>query len=143
MALPTLFHSRAATRWPHRADIFDRMLDNMFENLGSETLVEGYPVDIREEDGKIAVDAEMPGFHKADVDISIDDDFLSIQAERSADEAKGRPHVQERVITRVQRAFRLPCAVDPDSVEATLQDGILHMEMKKSASNRTRRIEIQ
>ena len=143
MALPTQFRPRPATRWTDPAESFERTMERLFGDWPLETAGEGYPVDISEEDDHITVDAELPGFKNDEIDVSIQDDLLSIQAERSSEPQKGRSHLHERQFTRVQRAFRLPNAVDPDTVDARLEGGILHMEMKKSESERTRKIQVK
>jgi HSP20 family molecular chaperone IbpA len=119
------------------------MMQRAFEDLPDEMTGDGYPVDINEEDDRLLVDAELPGFKNDEIEVSIDDDVLSIKAARSAEPSKGRPHLQERHFTQVQRTFRLPSAVDADSVEAKLDGGVLHVEMKKAESARTRKIEVK
>jgi HSP20 family protein len=119
------------------------MMERMFEEMPLEATGDGYPVDIHEEDDHLIVDAEMPGFKKDEIDVSIHDGLLSIQAERTTEPPKGRPYLQERRFTRVQRTFRLPSPVDPKSVDAKLEGGVLHMEMHKSESARTRKIQVK
>jgi len=143
MALPTLFRPRPTARWTDPFDTFERMMQRAFEDLPAEAVGQGYPVDINEEDDRLIVDAELPGFKNEEIDVSIHDDVLSIQAERSTEEPKGRPHLQERRFARVQRSFRLPSAVDPDSVDAKLEGGVLHMEMNKAESARAKKIEVK
>ena len=143
MALPTLFRPRPMARRTEPFDTFERMMERMFEDLPLERGGEGYPVDIREEDGHLIVDAEMPGFKSDEINISVTNDMLSIEAERSSEPPKGRPHLHERQFTRVQRSFRLPSAIDPESVEAKLEDGVLHIDMQETESQRTRRIEVK
>ncbi len=143
MALPALLRPRSVARRGDPFDTFERMMQRMFEDLPLESTGQGYPVDIREEDGHLIVDAEMPGFKSDEINVSVADDMLSIEAERSAETTKGRPHLQERQFTRVQRSFRLPSAVDPDSVEAKLEGGVLHLDMKEIESERVRKIEVK
>ena len=143
MALPTLFRPHPVTRWSDPFDALERMMQRAFEELPAEMAGDGYPVDINEEDDHLIVDAELPGFKNDEIDVSINDDVLSIKAERSTQPPKGRSHLQERRFTRVQRTFRLPSAVDSDSVEAKLEGGVLHMEMKKTESAGTRKIEVK
>ncbi len=143
MPLPTLFRTRPLTRRSEPFDTFEQMMQRMLEDLPLEAAGEGYPVDIHEEDGHLIVEAEMPGFKRDEINISVGDDTLSIEAERSAEAKKGRPHLQERQFTRVQRSFRLPNSVDPNSVEAKLEDGVLHVEMKETESQRARKIEVK
>lgn len=143
MALPTLFRPRSLTRRSESADMFEQMMQRLVDEFPTETTGVGYPVDIRQEDGHLIVDAEMPGFKRDEIDVSVADDMLTIRAERSAEELKGRSHLQERHFTRVQRSFRLPTAVDPDSVDAKLEDGVLHLDMKESESERVRKIQVK
>lgn len=143
MPLPALFRPRSVRRWADPADTLDRLMEQMFETLPGEAAGEGYPVDISEEDDRVVVDAEMPGFKNDEIDVSIDNDILSIQAERSSEAPKGRSYLQERRFARVQRALRLPSAVDPESVDAKLEGGVLHMEMKKAQHERARKIEVK
>lgn len=143
MPLPTLFRTRRPSTWQDPFTGLERAMQRMFEELPAEMSEEGYPVDIDEVDDSLVVDAELPGFKKDEIDVRIHDDLLSIQAERSTEPPKGRPHLQERRFTRVQRSFRLPSAVDPDSVDANLEGGVLHIEMKKAQGEQTRKIEVK
>ncbi len=136
---------------PHAAyDPFEMMrreLSRMFYTPeiaaeGSEVTGE-YPMDIREEDGKIIVDQEMPGFRGEEIDVSVEGDVLQIAAERRMPETKGRSHLHERCYTRVQRTVTLPCAVDDSRVDARLESGILHLEMPRAEEQRRRRIQIR
>ncbi len=103
----------------------------------------GYPTDIREEDGKLIVDAELPGFKREEVNISIDKGVLNIRAERSHEEPRGTSHLNERRYTRVDRSFRLPANVDESKVSAKLDHGVLHVELPETAESTGKRIEIE
>ncbi len=66
---------------------WDRWFDRMFPE---SEWVSGYPVNIREVDGKVEVEAEMPGFKKEDIEVNVEDDILHIRAERKEHEKKAR-----------------------------------------------------
>jgi len=127
----------------------ERLFDRLFRNWGEAALTpEGeltgaYPVDIREEDGKLVVDAEMPGFKRDEVDVSIDNGVLTITAGRKPAETKGTKHLTERRYTRVQRSFTLPAAVDETKVQAKLDEGVLHLELPQTEESKPRRIEVK
>jgi HSP20 family protein len=106
-------------------------------------LTGAYPVDIREEDGKLVVDAEMPGFRREEVDVNIDKGVLTITAERKPAEVKGTRHLTERCYTRVERSFTLPDPVDESKVNAKLDDGVLHLELPQTEESKPRRIEVK
>jgi HSP20 family protein len=85
----------------------------------------------------------MPGFRKEEIDVSLDNGTLEITAERKPEEFKGTTHLSERRYSRVQRRFSLPHAVDESNIEAKFQDGVLHVEMKKTEAAKGRKIAVQ
>jgi len=111
-----------------------------------EGTVAAYPVDIREDDAHFYVDAEMPGFGKDEIDITFENGVLSITAERKVEQEqqnKGETHLRERRYTRIQRAFKLPTAVDENKVDAALKDGVLHLTLDKREEVRPRKIQVR
>ena len=105
------------------------------ERLGS------YPVDIHEDDDHVYVDAELPGFNKDEVDITLESGVLTISAERNQ-EPKQTEHLTERRYTRVQRSFTLPTSVDDNAVEANLVEGVLKLKLTKHAEVKPRKIKV-
>jgi HSP20 family protein len=102
-----------------------------------------YPMDLREENGKIVVDMEAPGFKKDEIDVSVENGVLTVSAERKEEEPRGTSHLRERRYTRVERSVALPAAVDEEKVDATLRDGVLHLEMPQTEQQRRRRIAVR
>lgn len=128
--------------WPDRE--FDRMLSRWFGDRDQYTFT--YPVDIREDDNNIYVDAELPGFRKDDVNITVDQGMLHISAERreeSEKEQQGERHLQERRYRRFARSFTLPSSVDESKAEAKLEEGVLHLTLPKSEEVKPRRISVK
>ena len=124
----------------------ERALDRFLGGWPSEAeadLTGAYPVDIREEDGKLVVDAEMPGFKRDEIDVSIDNGVLTITGERKPAETQGAKHLTERRYTRVDRSFNLPVPVDSDNVDASLDEGVLHLELPQTEESKPRRIEVK
>ena len=149
--LPSLLHrNRPATpsvSFPHQAeDVFDRFLDfwnGNGWNAASETAA--YPVDMREQDGQILVDAELPGFKKNEVKVTLERGILNITAEHKEEKKKGQgtEYLNERSYRRIQRAFTLPTEVDESNVKADLKDGVLHLTLQKSKDSTARQIDIK
>ena len=121
---------------------FDRMLSRHLAD-GEESLVGTYPVDIREDEDKLYVEAEMPGFTRDDVNVTIENGVLTIEAERKPEESQGTKHLTERRYTRVSRSFTLPKTVDENKVDAKLDGGVLHLTLHKREEVKPRKIEIQ
>jgi HSP20 family protein len=126
----------------------ERFFDRFFRDWGvgmpstEEQLTGAYPVDIREEDNKLVVDAEMPGFKREEIDVSIDNGMLTIKAERKPPETKGTKHLSERRYTRVERSFTLPSDVDESKVNAKLSDGVLHIELPETKESKAKHISV-
>lgn len=128
-------------------DVFRREMDNWAGNVWNEErrdLVGSYPVDIHEDENFIHVEAEMPGFKKDEIEVTLENGILNIQAQRKVEtEKKGEPHLSERRYTRVARAFTLPNSVSDGKVEASLADGVLHLKLHKREEVKPRKIEVK
>jgi HSP20 family protein len=149
-------------------NLFDDVDDSELDLLGS------YGVDIREDKDHIYIDADLPGFRKEDVNISLDKGMLTITAEHREEipppspqgsqqgqeqqKQDGKPEQQqkgassqqepanyllrERRIQRFVRSFTLPPTVDEKSVQAKLEDGVLHITLNKREDAKPKRIEV-
>ncbi|MFN3166878.1 MAG: Hsp20/alpha crystallin family protein [Phycisphaeraceae bacterium] len=121
----------------------DRAFNGRF-NYDNEDLTAKYPVDIHEDADGLTVSAELPGFKKDEVDISIDNGLLTIAAHReSTEKNEGTTHLNERRYTRVRRQFSLPTTVDTGNVDAKLKDGVLTLRLVKKEEVKPRKIEVQ
>jgi HSP20 family protein len=92
-------------------------------------------MDIQDVEDKILVTLDVPGVEKGDVTVNVHGDVLEITAEKKAEkEEKGEGYVRrERAYSRFYRRIPLPAEVDPGKVDAALKDGVLRIEMVKSA----------
>lgn len=124
-----------------------RDVDRAFQSrgvLGSEGPSAKYPVDIHEDEDGLTVSAELPGFRKDQVQVSIDKGILSIAAERqSSKKDDGTTHLFERRFPRVHRQFTLPTSVDTTDVDAKLADGLLTLRLRKKEEVKRRKIEVK
>jgi HSP20 family protein len=123
---------------------FNRWLNDLWDNLPEAShLVGTYPVDVEEQNGSITVEAEMPGFKKDEITITVDGDVMRIAAERDIREPEGKRHLRERRFARVDRVLTLPAYVDEKGAKANLEDGVLRVELPKAEGARTHRIEVR
>jgi len=125
-------------------ELFDRM-SRQFEDLGREVeselpaVVGGEPrVDVAETDDEVRVTADLPGFERDDIEVTVDETALTIAAEREEDveETAGgdaRYHRRERRRRSVSRRIRLPADVEADAAEATHANGVLTVRLPKVA----------
>jgi len=118
--------------------LFDRFGMPSFPSLFEPRLggVNVPAVEISEDDKTYKVVAELPGMDEKDVEVTVDDDMLTIHGEkRHEKEEKGKnTYVSERAYGAFERAFTLPGAVDRDKVAADFSKGILTVTLPKSAA---------
>src|SRR5690349_5404230 len=129
---------------------FDSMLNRWLggrEMTGQQHGFAPYGVDVREDSDHIYVDAELPGFSKDDVDITLENSTLTIAAERKTEQnnqnkQSGEYLLNERRYTRFLRSFTLPPTVNESSVKANLDNGVLHITLDKREETKPRKIKV-
>lgn len=120
----------------------DRTLNGRV-GIDPDDLTAKYPVDIHEDGDGLTIAAELPGFAKDQVDISIDNGVLTIAAQRDpTKQDTGTTHLRERRFTRVHRQFTLPTTIAPTDVDAKLADGVLTLGLKKKEEVKPRKIRV-
>ncbi len=95
-------------------------------------------VDLREDDKNVVVVADLPGVDDKDIELYLDDDVLSIRAERREEsEKKGDDrtsyHRIERSYGMIQRNIPMPCPVKQDGIAAEFAKGVLTVTLPKDA----------
>jgi HSP20 family protein len=102
-------------------------------------------IEISETDNAIEITAEMPGLERNDVDISIEDDALTIRGEKKVEEDQKDKNVQhsERTYGVFMRVLQLPPGIDPSSVQATMANGVLKITIPKPAKPEPKKIEVK
>jgi HSP20 family protein len=103
-------------------------------------------VDVTERDGNLVVHADLPGLQSEDVKVSVDENVLTISGERTDEneDNQGGIHRKERRYGSFHRSIRLPEDVDPESIQASFQNGVLEvtMPMPKESGSKGREIPI-
>ncbi|MBF9197358.1 Hsp20/alpha crystallin family protein [Microvirga terrestris] len=103
-------------------------------------------MNVSETDKEIRITAELPGVTEQDLDISLDDDVLTIRGEKKFErkDDKENFHFVERSYGTFQRSLRLPYAVDSEQVHASFENGVLTVTVPKTGRpERSRRIQVQ
>ena len=135
---------------------FENLLGRFFGGRGEAIGMEFgmYPVDVREDADHLYIEAELPGFRKEDVDITFENQMLTIAAQRDeqgkeekvdgkhGDGDKGDILLHERRYTKFLRSFTLPPTVSTEKVEAKLHDGVLHITLEKREESKPRKIQV-
>lgn len=116
----------------HPMDYVNDALDNFFKPLFYDEKLDSMKTDIREIDNGYQLDIEMPGYEKSDIDISIEDGYLTVSAHKKSKEetdAKQRYLRKERSIS-CQRSYYVSDIKEAD-VKATYTNGILSITVPK------------
>jgi HSP20 family protein len=144
MALPTRVVRTLDAPFDSLRDL-DNLMRGIFNREGNSLPYTPYGVDIREDSDKIYVEADLPGFKKDEVDITLENSTLTISAERRTevkDEKQGDWLLNERRYARFLRSFTLPPTVDESSVNAKLNDGILTITINKREETKPRKVKV-
>jgi HSP20 family protein len=84
------------------------------------------------------------GIDPAKLDVSIQQNVLTIAGTRTAQAQEGRKHFrQERFGGEFRRVLTLPEDVDPDRVDAKYRNGVLQVTVARRAAARARKVDIQ
>lgn len=91
---------------------------------------------------ELVLTAELPGLAKDNVDITIDEDVLTIRGEKVEERKEGdesrKFHLWERSYGAFQRSFTLPATVDASRINAVFDKGVLTIRLPKTAEARAR-----
>ncbi len=132
----------------------DRLFDDFARGASSNGVGMLMPsIDVSETDKEIEVVAELPGLERNDVDISLEDDVLTIRGEKKveskADDKNGQEgkdkayHVAERTYGVFYRVIQLPPGIDPSKVQATMSNGVLKITIPKPTPSAATKIEVK
>jgi len=102
-------------------------------------------VELVEEDSEFVLTAELPGMSKEDVDVSVDDNILTLKGEKKTERevAHDRMHIRERGYGTFERSFTLPRNVEAEKIRADFHDGLVEIHMPKGDAAKSRHIEIK
>jgi HSP20 family protein len=132
----------------------NRMFDDAFRGTRPPTSGESAmsnfinpSMNVSETEKEIRITAELPGVTEQDIEVSLEDDALTIRGEKKFERTEGEKenyHFVERSYGTFQRSLRLPSSVTPDQVNAKFENGVLTVTFPKTAEQeRTRKIQIQ
>jgi HSP20 family protein len=102
-------------------------------------------VDIKEEEGRYLLHADIPGVEPEDIEVSMENGVLTIKGERkheTSEEKEGYTRI-ERSHGSFYRRFALPDNVDSARIAATGKDGVLEVSIPKTEAVKPRRIEVK
>ena len=132
---------RALTPWTGLGTLqkeIDRLFERFFEPRWDEfpALAGTWApeLDVSETKDALVVKAEVPGLDPQDLQISLQEQLLTIKGEKKQEkeEKDERYHRVERAYGAFTRAVRLPVAVDAEKVTASFKNGVLTVKLPKT-----------
>lgn len=95
----------------------------------------------------VEIYAFAPGIEPASIDVQLEKGVLTIAGERQSNlpskDEKAIVHIDERYAGRFRRVITLPEDADPNAIQATYRDGVLHISIQRREAAQPRRISIQ
>ncbi len=133
-------------------NVFDDFFNDFQNNVPASSLWSGdntltLPIDIIENDKNFKIEAELPGMKQGDVEVTINDGYLTIKGTKNeSKENKDDNYVRrERYYGSCQRTIALPDTANADKAKATFKKGVLWIEIpkKEEALKPSRKLEIK
>ena len=91
--------------------------------------------DVRETDSGYEVDIDLPGFKKDEINIQLDNGYLSISAAKGLDKDEQDKYIRkERYAGSMSRSFYVGNAITQDDIKAKYESGILRLSVPKKAA---------
>jgi len=102
-------------------------------------------VDIKEEDNRFLIHADVPGVDPKDIEITMEDGILTLKGERKSETREERDGYRrvERVSGQFFRRFTLPDTADAEGVSAKGVNGVLEISIPKQPKAQPRRITVK
>jgi len=120
-----------------------------FDRLASSLMGAGasgprfMPVDLRRDQDRYILSADLPGVDPGSVDIDVDGQLLTIRAQRTAESHDGSKWLsQERTYGSYLRQFSLGEGIDADKINAVYDNGVLNVVLPVSEKAKPRKIEV-
>ncbi len=130
--------------------VFDNMLGGLVRRSGGQQRAEvtewAPAIDVVTEDGDLVIKAELPGVKQEDVDITLQDNVLTISGQRKAEqeEERGGYYVRERQYGSFSRSLTVPEGVDESKIHARYENGVLEVTVEGAAQvQEPKRIQIE
>lgn len=127
--------------------LFESRLGDLQEGDSSSIVTSGWrpAVDIKEEENRFVILADVPGIDPKDIEVTMEDGVLTLKGERSTqteEEREGYKRI-ERARGTFYRRFSLPDSADAEGIKAKGKDGVLEIGIPKHERVQPRRIAVQ
>ena len=125
--------------------LFGTVFDSQSPGNGSAMRRWMPAMDLVETEDHFVLRADLPGLTEADVDLSLEDNVLTLSGERKSEhEEHGEGFYRvERATGSFSRSLTLPEGVDGDAIAARFEHGVLEVRIPKPEARKPRKLQIQ
>ena len=111
---------------------------------GRESRDWGIPLDVVQEEDEVKISATIPGVDPDNIEVSIEDNVLTIKAHTESEEERkdGEYLMRERRTGSFRRAVRLPDTVDTEKAEPHYDNGVLTITLPKAESKKVKHLKV-
>ncbi len=101
-------------------------------------------IDVMQKEDDIIVSASVPGIEPEEIDVAIEDNVLTIRAERKSESEQDVAYlIKERPEGSFFRALRLPDTVDAEKISSSYCNGVLTIKMPKAEEKKKKQIQVK
>jgi len=118
---------------------------NRFFDMDTEQLPSGFPLDVIENGQEYIVKASVAGFDPEKIEITYDDNTLSIKGEveeENKESEQGKYHIRERSYGSFYRSISMPGVIDSENISAETENGILVVHLPKKPETQPKKISV-
>ena len=133
MLLPSIFGESLLDDWMDFPDIDRKLYGKHAANV--------MKTDVHEHDDGYEVDIDLPGFKKDEINLSLENGYLTVNAAKGLDrekkDHKGKLIRQERYAGSMTRSFYVGDAVTEQEIDAKFENGVLQLSIPKKEAEKT------
>jgi HSP20 family protein len=127
-------------------EAMNQLMEDSFVRPAAVRGGQGYvpALDLSETDDGYLVEAAVPGLKPEDLEITVENNVLTLKGEsrQETEDKKRNYHRIERRFGSFQRTISLPTTVKADAIKASLNDGVLRLEIPKAEEVKPRKISV-
>jgi len=135
-SLVPVYGSAFRNPWTGLESEIDRLFESALSDFAGAPSADRFPVDLYEDKDNTYVRAELPGIDRADINVEMVEDYLTITAAR-----KNKDGNKEEAFS-FSRSVTIPGAVQADKVAAAYENGVLTVTLPKREEAKPRKISV-
>ena len=140
MLTPKVFEENLFDDWFNGFDLMDREMEQLNRKLYGKHSSREMLMDVNEKDDHYDVQIDLPGFKKEDINVELNDGYMTITASKGIEEndenKKGRIVRQERYAGTLSRTFYVGENVTSEEIHGKFEDGVLKLSVPKKETEK-------